>query len=39
MSWVHVLERIYGGSTAVLQFAGSWILLTTAGEPTPTSRT
>ena len=29
------LDRIYGGSTAVLQFAGSWILLTTAGDPTP----
>jgi catechol 2,3-dioxygenase-like lactoylglutathione lyase family enzyme len=28
------LERVYGGSTGVLEFAGSWILLTTAGEPT-----
>lgn len=29
------LEREYGGTTSVLEFAGSWILLVTAGEPTP----
>ena len=29
------LDRIYGGTTAVFRFAGSWILLTTAGDPTP----
>ena len=29
------LERVYGGSTAVFEFGGTWILLTTAGEPTP----
>jgi catechol 2,3-dioxygenase-like lactoylglutathione lyase family enzyme len=28
------LEREYGGTTAVLEFAGSWILLVTPGEPT-----
>jgi catechol 2,3-dioxygenase-like lactoylglutathione lyase family enzyme len=29
------LERVYGGSTAVFEFGGTWILLTTAGDPTP----
>ncbi len=29
------LEREYGGTTAVLEFAGSWILLVTEGGPTP----
>jgi catechol 2,3-dioxygenase-like lactoylglutathione lyase family enzyme len=28
------LEREYGGTTAVLEFAGSWILLVSAGDPT-----
>ena len=28
----------YGGTSAVLRFVGSWLLLVTGGEPTPTSR-
>lgn len=28
------LYREYGGTSAVLQFLGNWILLSTAGEPT-----
>jgi catechol 2,3-dioxygenase-like lactoylglutathione lyase family enzyme len=27
--------REYGGTSAVLQFAGTWLLLVTGGEPTP----
>ena len=37
--YVHVLGatlfREYGGTSAVLQFQGSWILLVTGGGPTP----
>lgn len=28
------LERVYGGSSAVFDFNGSWLLLVTGGEPT-----
>jgi len=30
--------REYGGTSAVLRFAGTWLLLVTGGGPTPTSR-
>jgi len=29
------LYREYGGSSAVLQFQGTWLLLVTGGDPTP----
>lgn len=29
------LYREYGGTSAVLQFGGTWLLLVTRGEPTP----
>ncbi len=29
------LYREYGGTSAVLQFGGAWLLLVTGGEPTP----
>ena len=29
------LYREYGGTSAVLQFGGTWLLLVTGGEPTP----
>ncbi|MBD8869965.1 VOC family protein [Nocardioides donggukensis] len=37
--WVEVLGaslyREYGGTSAVLRFAGTWLLLVTGGDPTP----
>jgi catechol 2,3-dioxygenase-like lactoylglutathione lyase family enzyme len=30
-----ILYREYGGTSAVLQFLGTWLLLVTGGEPTP----
>lgn len=37
--WVSVLGarpyRAYGGTSAVLQFGGGWLLLVTGGDPTP----
>jgi lactoylglutathione lyase len=37
--WVSVLGatpyREYGGTSAVLQFGGGWLLLVTGGDPTP----
>jgi catechol 2,3-dioxygenase-like lactoylglutathione lyase family enzyme len=39
MFWVDVLGaevyREYGGSSVVLRFAGTWVLLVTGGAPTP----
>ena len=32
------LVREYGGTSAVLRLAGTWLLLVTGGGPTPTSR-
>ena len=32
------VTRTYGGTSAVLDFQGSWLLLVTGGPPTPTSR-
>lgn len=29
------LHRTYGGTSAVLRFRGTWLLLVTGGEPTP----
>ncbi len=32
------LDRTYGGSSAVFDFNGSWLLLVTGGEPTEARR-